>query len=104
MSVKQENRYLRLVIEQGRVATDRQREAEAMHMRRGPRPVAVKPAPSATRRDVRSWMRRNAEGFDSATELAEAANAALDLPEGAMDDGTHWVWDEALSAIEWVEA
>jgi hypothetical protein len=25
---------------------------------------------------------------------------ALDLPPGAMDDGGHWVWDEALAAID----
>jgi hypothetical protein len=47
-------------------------------------------------------MRRNAEGFETATELAEAANAALRLPPEAMDDEGHWVWEEALSALEWV--
>jgi hypothetical protein len=49
-------------------------------------------------------MRRNVEGFESATELAEAANAALSLPAGAMDDDGHWVWEEALSAIDWSES
>ena len=47
-------------------------------------------------------MRRNAEGFETATELAEAANAAMRLPPEAMDDEGHWVWEEALSALEWV--
>ena len=46
-----------------------------------------------------SWMRNNADGFGSATQLAEAANAALELPPGAMDDETHWVWEEALAAL-----
>lgn len=44
-------------------------------------------------------MRNNADGFGSATQLAEAANAALELPPGAMDDETHWVWEEALAAL-----
>ena len=102
MSVQQEHRYRKLVISQGRVATDRQRLAEAMFMERGPRPVLTPPPPNASRRQARSWMRRNAEGFETATELAEAANAALLLPPEAMDDEGHWVWEEALSALEWV--
>lgn len=102
MSVRQEHRYRKLVISQGRVATDRQREAEAACMVRGPRPAVVPPPPNHARRQVRSWMRRNAEGFETATELAEAANAALLMPPEAMDDEGHWVWEEALSALEWV--
>lgn len=104
MSVKQEHRYQKLVIAQGRVATDSQRLAEAMFMERGPRPALMPPPPNASRRQVRSWMRRNAEGFENATQLTEAANAALDLPAGAMDDEGHWVWEEALSALEWADA
>ena len=102
MSVQQEHRYRKLVISHGRVATDRQREVEAACMVRGPRPAIVPPPPNHARRQVRSWMRRNAEGFETATELAEAANAALRLPPEAMDDEGHWVWEEALSALEWI--
>lgn len=58
----------------------------------------------ASRVQVRSWMRRHADAYENATELAEAANAALDLPRGAMDDETHWVWEEALSARDWDNA
>ena len=104
MSVKQENRYRKWVIETGRAVTDRQREIEAATMERKPRRAAIPPQPNASRRQVRSWMRRNADGFDTATQLAEAANAALDLPPGAMDDETHWVWEEAISALDWVES
>ena len=104
MSVKQENRYRKWVIETGRAVTDRQREIEAATMERKPRPVAVPPKPNANRRQVRAWMRHNAQDFDTATQLAEAANAALCLPPDAMDDETHWVWEEALSAIEWAVA
>ena len=50
--------------------------------------------------DAENWMRRNAQEFETATELAEAANAALRLPPDAMDDECHWVWEEALSALE----
>lgn len=104
MSVKQENRYRKLVISHGRTATDRQREVEAAFMERGTRKPAIPPPPSARRRDVRAWMRHNAEHYETATELAEAANAALRLPPEAMDDGGHWVWEEAISALEWAEA
>ncbi len=36
--------------------------------------------------------------------LCVAAHPATHLPAGAMDDETHWVWDEALSAIEFTNA
>ncbi len=49
-------------------------------------------------------MRRNAHEYECATMLAEAANAALDLPPGAMDDEVHWIWDEAVDAIEWADS
>jgi len=101
MSVKQEHRYQKLVIAQGRDTTDRQREIEAAFMVRGSRPAAKPPSSSHTRRQARSWMRRNVEEFETATELAEAANVALRLPPGAMDDETHWVWEEAFAAFEW---
>lgn len=99
MSVKQEHRYYKWVLETGRAVTDRQREIEAATMERKPRPCVIPPKPNANRRQVRSWMRNNADGFGSATQLAEAANAALELPPGAMDDETHWVWEEALAAF-----
>jgi len=104
MSVRQENRYRKLVIAQGRALTDLKRELEAACLVRGPRPSVAPPKPNATRGQVRSWMRRNAAEYDDATHLAEAANIALDLPPGAMDDETHWVWDEALSALDWADA
>jgi len=100
MSVKQENRYRKLVISQGRAATDRQREVEAACMERGTRKPAIPPPPSARRRDVRAWMRHNAEHYETATELAEAANGIFRLPDGGLDDEIHWVWDEAAEAID----
>ena len=102
-SARKENRWKRNVQAANDAESDRRREVEAACMVRGPRPAVVLPLPSSTRRDARNWMRRNAEEFETATELAEAANAALRLPPGAMDDECHWVWEEALSALEWIE-
>jgi len=48
-------------------------------------------------------MRRNAHDFECATSIAEAANAALNLPAGAMDEDGHWLWDEAADALDWAE-
>lgn len=103
VSVRQEHRYQKLVIEQGNVITDIAREIEAATMVRKPRVAVTLPEPSATRRQCRSWMRRNAQDFECATSLAEAANAVLDLPHGAMDDDGHWVWEEAANALDWAE-
>lgn len=71
-----------------------------MTMVRGSRKPAIPPPPSARRRDVRLWMRHNAEHYETATELAEAANAVFRLPDGGLDDESHWVWDEAAEAID----
>lgn len=98
MSVKQENRYRKLVIETNRAVTDRQREIEAATMERKPRKPVIPPPASARRRDVRAWMRNNAEHYETMTELAETANAIFRLPGDGLDDETHWVWDEAAEA------
>ena len=100
MSVKQENRYRKLVISQNQAANDRKREIEAAFMVRGPRKPVTPPPQSARRRDVRAWMRHNADHYETATELAEAANAIFRLPGDGLDDETHWVWDEAVEAID----
>ena len=104
MGVAQEHRYVKLVREQNDEVSRRQRELEATFMKRGPRQAPVKPSPSATRRQVRTWMRLNASDYETATNLAEAANAALALPSEAMDDETHWMWEEALAALDWIAA
>ncbi len=104
VSVRQEHRYAKLVIETSRAIDDRRREIEAATMVRGPTKPSIPPKKSASRREVRSWMRRNAHEYECATMLAEAANAALDLPPGAMDDEVHWIWDEAVDAIEWADS
>lgn len=102
-SARKENRWKRTVQQSNDAISDRAREIEALHMVRGPRRVSVPPKPSATRKQVRSWMRMNASEYDNPTQLAEGANVVFDLPCGAMDDETHWVWDEALDAIEYSE-
>jgi len=73
----------------------------------GPRFVVHVPGPEqpaavdemARRRDVRLWMRHNAGSYSTATELAEAAAEVFNLPDGGLDNETHWVWDEAVEAI-----
>lgn len=100
MSVKRENRYRKLVIDQGRIETDRQREFEAAFIERGTRNLPATPRPAARRRDVRAWMRQNSGDYETATHLAEAANVVFRLPGDGLDDGCHWVWDEAFEAID----
>lgn len=104
-SARKENRWKRNTQAANDAESDRKREVEAAFLVRGPRPTLVPPPPNHTRRQVRSWMRRNAgDGFETATELAEAANAAMRLPPEAMDHDGHWVWEEAISALEWANA
>ena len=98
-SAKQEHRWRKNLFAANSDVSDRKRELEAAFMERGIRKPCLKPEPAAARRQVRAWMRRNVSGFDSATHLTEAANAALKLPPGAMD-GAHWIWDEAMLALE----
>ena len=100
MSVRQENRWRRTLQETNNRASDIQRQIEAAFMERKERPASVKPPAGATRRQVRRWMRCNAIDCDGMTQLVEAANAVLRLPDGALDDETHWVWDEAFEAFE----
>lgn len=101
-SVRKENRWRRQLYAQNSAVSDRLREIEILAMERSPRsPVAPPPCVvTAARREVRRWMRLNAEDYEGATQLAEAVNAALVLPENAMDGETHWVWEEAFFAME----
>lgn len=69
-----------------------------MYELHGEQPAAVDGA--ARRRDVRLWMRHNAGSYSTATELAEAADEVFRLPDGGLDNETHWVWDEAAEAAE----
>jgi len=101
-TVKQENRYSAMVKRQADAVCDERRIMEILSRPRAPRaPTHRNHSTTATRKQVRSWMRRNAEQYDYClTMLTEAANVALELPAGAMDDGDHWIWDEAYDACE----
>ena len=69
---------------------------------RNPLPPSKSPiAPSKAA--VRRWMRLNAAEYETATELAEGCNAALDLPQEWLDDPEHWVWEIAITEIELAE-
>lgn len=98
MGVAQENRCKRRLIEQGNAVNDARRIIEAATMLRKPQLPVAPPAAPPSRRAVRSWMLNNAADYESATALAEGANAALDLPQHWLDDEAHWVWDEAALA------
>lgn len=101
MGVHQENRNRRRIIEEGRRETDKARLIEAAFMVRAPRsPIVKPPSDGARRRDVRAWMRKNAHEYETATAIAEAANAVFRLPGEGLDDETHWVWDEAAEAVD----
>ena len=67
---------------------------------RSPRVAAATTTRNHTRAYVRQWMVANIHEVDNYTLLAEAAADKLDLPQEWLDDETHWIWDEALLAIE----
>ena len=100
MSVRQENRWRRMLAADATAINDRRREVEAAFMPHGPRPPVVRPAPAPTRRDVRRWMRASAEEYETSTQLAEGCCAAMDLPCGWLDDPTHWIWEDALDILD----
>ena len=97
MSVKQEHRNSARLAREAKDRNACYRQREAMRLIRSPRPPVICQAPSdvATRSNISSWMRINADQYANATELAEGANCALKLPSGCMDDETHWIWDLA---------
>ena len=100
MSVRQENRFKVQSVARFRQAGILAGQLESLRreQRRPNQQTAIPIA--ASRRQVRNWMRLNAEDYETETALAEAANIALTLPCGAMYDPDHWVWDEALNALE----
>lgn len=51
-------------------------------------------------RRIWNWMLRNAERYDNATNLAEAAAHEADGDhDDWLDDDTHWIWDLAAEII-----
>ena len=100
-SVRKENKWRKTIQEHNNRRHDLRREMEAAFMERKTVPAPQKsPQLGATRRQVRRWMRDNAVDYEGMTQLVEAANCTLRLPDGALDDDTHWVWDEAFEAYQ----
>lgn len=88
------------LIGQLRLHEGKRHAALCVGLNRPPRaPLPKVRSATASRASVRAWMRAAADDYDTATELAEGANAALELPAGAMDDESHWIWEEAIKAI-----
>lgn len=52
---------------------------------------------------VLRWMRQISNEYETATELVEACNAALDLPSSWLDDPDHFVWEIAAVEIDRVD-
>jgi hypothetical protein len=101
MSVQQENRNRARIINANNATDDARILREAASMSRAPRVACATPMPAINRHQIRAWMRANAADYDyCATSLTEAANAALTLPSGAMNDSSHWIWDEAYKATD----
>lgn len=100
VSVKQENRWRKHLHDEALNAERKQHAALCIDLKRSPRvPLPQVRNATASRASVRAWMRAAADDYDTATALAEGANAALELPAGAMDDESHWIWEEAIKAI-----
>ena len=100
VSVKQENRWRKHLHEEALETEKRRHAALCLDLNRPPRLAPPKvPSATASRAKVRAWMRASADDYETATALAEGANAALELPAGAMDDETHWIWEDAIKAI-----
>lgn len=99
--VATEGRTKAMWIRQHREASSVLRESEILS--RGPiKPQFIPAAPAdPARREVRSWMRRNGEEYETATEIVEACNVGMSLPIWWTDDPDHWVWDEAVLALDW---
>jgi hypothetical protein len=91
------------LIDENNEIGDRRRLMEAMFMERQPREAPPAPPLDTTRRQARRWMCTNAHDYETSTQLAEGANAALSFPPDALDDPDHWVWDEALEAMSALE-
>lgn len=102
MSVKQENRWKKYLHEKNKEIERKEHDALALAIIRPARePLATAKSTTATKAQVRSWMRRAVDDdeYDDCTSLAEGANAALELPPEAMDDPDHWVWEEAARLV-----
>ena len=101
MSVASENRW-KAKLHREAAEDERRRHDTLMagESREARAELPPQPRTIATRAEIRRWLRANAIDYDGPTELAEGVNAALELPPGALDEGTHWIWDDALTAWE----
>ena len=52
-----------------------------------------------TKQQVKNFMANEANSYETATELAEAAAYEADRPDWISDE-THWIWEVALDYIQ----
>ena len=95
-SVRKENRYRQQLWTGNDEAGDRRAQRNALKIVREPRKSVHAPEPLPTKRAVKKWMIANADEYDTATQLAEAANIEFDMPESWLDDELHWIWELAV--------
>lgn len=101
MSVKSENRYRSNSIAAARKINADLATAEVLRSPRYNQSHCTSIQITwAEKRSVRNWMRRNADEYQTATELAEAAAAAFDFHGGdPLTEETHWIWDLAADLV-----
>jgi hypothetical protein len=102
MTARQENRYKANSIDKARQLNTESAQQETM--RREHREVMTTHKEqwrNPDKRTVNRWMQRNSLGYDSATELAEAAACAFDFGgTDPLSDEAHWLWDMAADCFD----
>ena len=95
MGVAHENRYKQRVWSANDESGDRKAQRDILKIVREPRKLVHSPEPLPTKQQVKKWMIQNADEYETATGLAEAANIEFDMPESWLDDELHWIWELA---------
>ena len=103
MGAGAEKRYLQMVLRQS------QEEERIDHIRaclrsgRAEMQASTPPRAASKRTSkaaVRRWMVANAEEYEGATQLAEAAVCEYPELASSLDEETHWLWDIAADCYE----
>jgi len=100
MSARSENRYKQNSLATARERNQRESEIDSLSLqRRGKLGYSPTKSASVSKQSVRIWMQANANDYETATQLAEAAVANFEFAGDPLGDETHWIWDLALDAL-----